>query len=328
MTEDNMLDDFFAHSLAMLPYLEDMARMVVDLSHRFPHMNIVEIDWTPIYPYPFLLQLFTRISARVLVGPELCHNDEWLGATQQYVSSFLKAVSSVRARYHSLLGWTAKCINADAKGVYKHRQRAADILRPVLQARMDAEAQGIEAGLEDGIQWLMDAYRANGKRPTAEQLALDETGFICGIHPQQLSHPALYPRMAAVPWTFSYGLHIPAGTQVSFPNRQLNLGQDIHPDATTFDAKCFFRRREGADADKFHFASVPGHSLNFGAGFHACPGRFLAKEAIKLIFVHMLTHSGFKYSEEGQQRPVDKPDNLQMLPNFATPIMFIEIPLK
>jgi hybrid polyketide synthase/nonribosomal peptide synthetase ACE1 len=43
MTQANMLDDFFAHSLAMPPYLEDMARMVVDLSHRFPHMNILEI---------------------------------------------------------------------------------------------------------------------------------------------------------------------------------------------------------------------------------------------------------------------------------------------
>ncbi|RYP68214.1 hypothetical protein DL769_005554 [Monosporascus sp. CRB-8-3] len=106
-----------------------------------------------------------------------------LGTTQQYVSSFLKAVSSVRARYHPLLRWTAKYVDADAKDVYKHHQRAADILRPVLQARMDTEAQGIEAEHEDGIQWLMDAYRANGKRPTAEQLALDEMGLaVASIH--------------------------------------------------------------------------------------------------------------------------------------------------
>ncbi|RYP45935.1 hypothetical protein DL768_007803 [Monosporascus sp. mg162] len=43
MTQDNMLDDFFSHSLAMPPYLKDMARMVAVLSHRFPHMNILEI---------------------------------------------------------------------------------------------------------------------------------------------------------------------------------------------------------------------------------------------------------------------------------------------
>jgi cytochrome P450 len=134
--------------------------------------------------------------------------------------------------------------------------------------------------------------------------------------------------MAAVPWTFSDGLHIPAGTQISFPNRQLNLDSDIHVDATTFDAKRFSRKREGADATKFHFASVSDDSLNFGAGFHACPGRFLAQEAIKLIFVHMLTNYDFKYSEEGQRRPADSPDNLLMLPNFATPIMFKEITTK
>jgi cytochrome P450 len=119
----------------------------------------------------------------VLVGPELCHNDEWLEATQQYVSSFLKAVSSVRARYHPLLRWTAKYIDADAKEVYKHRQRAADIIRPVLRARLDAEEQGTKVEHEDGIQWLINAYRANGKRPKAEQLAQDEMGLsVASIH--------------------------------------------------------------------------------------------------------------------------------------------------
>lgn len=119
----------------------------------------------------------------MLVGSELCHNDEWIGVTHQYVGSFLKAVSSVRARYHPLLRWTAKYLDADAKEVYKHHRRAADILRPVLRARMDAEEQGVSEQHEDGIQWLMNAYRANGKKPTAEQLALDEMGLsVASIH--------------------------------------------------------------------------------------------------------------------------------------------------
>lgn len=125
-----------------------------------------------------------------------------------------------------------------------------------------------------------------------------------------------------MPWTFSDGLSIPAGTQISFPNRQLNLDSDLHPDATTFDAKRFSRKREGADENKFHFASISEDSINFGAGFHSCPGRFLAQEAIKLIFVHLLIHYDFKWAEENYSRPDDKPDNLLMLPNFATPIMF------
>lgn len=131
-----------------------------------------------------------------------------------------------------------------------------------------------------------------------------------------------------MPWTSSDGLHIPAGTQISFPNGQLNLDPDIYPDATNFDPKRFYPKRKSADGNKFHFASVSDDSLNFGAGFHACPGVFLAQEAIKLIFVHMLTNYDFTYTEERQTRLEDKADNLIMLPNFATPILFKENPTQ
>jgi ent-kaurene oxidase len=132
-------------------------------------------------------------------------------------------------------------------------------------------------------------------------------------------------RLAVVPWTFKDGLHIPAGTQIGFANRQLNLDEDMHKEAHIFDAERFSRKRHGDDVTKFHFASVSADSLNFGAGAQACPGRFLAQDAIKLIFVHLLANYDVKYASEGQRRPVDMPDNLLMLPNFATPIMFKEI---
>ncbi|KAJ3534043.1 hypothetical protein NM208_g7715 [Fusarium decemcellulare] len=43
MMHENMLNDFYAYALGMNTYLEDMARIVSQLSHRFPHMNILEI---------------------------------------------------------------------------------------------------------------------------------------------------------------------------------------------------------------------------------------------------------------------------------------------
>ncbi|CAI4215820.1 unnamed protein product [Parascedosporium putredinis] len=43
MMEDNMLNDFYATSLGMQDYLQDLARMVGQLSHRYPHMNVLEI---------------------------------------------------------------------------------------------------------------------------------------------------------------------------------------------------------------------------------------------------------------------------------------------
>lgn len=43
MMKDNMLNDFYATSLGMREYLQDLARMVGQLSHRYPHMNVLEI---------------------------------------------------------------------------------------------------------------------------------------------------------------------------------------------------------------------------------------------------------------------------------------------
>jgi hybrid polyketide synthase/nonribosomal peptide synthetase ACE1 len=43
MTRENMLDEFFAQSVGMPSYLKEMARMVQELSHRYPHMNMIEI---------------------------------------------------------------------------------------------------------------------------------------------------------------------------------------------------------------------------------------------------------------------------------------------
>lgn len=48
MMKDNMLNDFYATSLGMEEYLQDMARMVGQLSHRYPHMNVLEIGEWPL----------------------------------------------------------------------------------------------------------------------------------------------------------------------------------------------------------------------------------------------------------------------------------------
>jgi hybrid polyketide synthase/nonribosomal peptide synthetase ACE1 len=43
MMEDNMLNDFYAYALGMEAYLTDLTRMIGQLSHRFPHLSVLEI---------------------------------------------------------------------------------------------------------------------------------------------------------------------------------------------------------------------------------------------------------------------------------------------
>lgn len=61
--------------------------------------------------------------------------------------------------------------------------------------------------------------------------------------------------------------------------------------------------RKAGEHAKFHFAYVNEDSINFGAGFHACPGRFSAEAEIKLILVELLIRFELKYPEGGERPP-------------------------
>ncbi|KAI6355345.1 copper-binding transcription factor [Pyricularia grisea] len=43
MVKNNMLNRFYTDALGMSPYTEDLARMVEHITHRYPHMNILEV---------------------------------------------------------------------------------------------------------------------------------------------------------------------------------------------------------------------------------------------------------------------------------------------
>lgn len=43
MVKKNMLNRFYSDALGMSPYTEDLARMVGHITHRYPHMNILEV---------------------------------------------------------------------------------------------------------------------------------------------------------------------------------------------------------------------------------------------------------------------------------------------
>ncbi|KAK7926620.1 cytochrome P450 [Apiospora marii] len=341
-------------------------------------------EWTSIMPYPLLLQIFNRIGQRVLVGPELGRNPEWLDLTQNYTTSLLQGTNTVRAKYTPSLRWLAKYLERDVKMVYKQRQRAAALLEPVLQSRLAARAEKQQQTdhHDDAIEWLIDDYHRKGMQVTAQEIAQDQLGLtLAAIHNTAatvlstlydlIDHPAslddirtevrqamgqhgggfdraalqslrhldsfmteslrmhsmpqvTVQRLALVPKTFHDGFHIPAGTQVMFANRQLNHDLDLYPDPERFDAKRFYDRDGN---NKHHFATVSDDFINFGSGFHACPGRFFAQDVIKLLLASLLIRYDFKYLEKGQKRPADMTDNLVVYPDVTVPILIKELSL-
>jgi cytochrome P450 len=121
-------------------------------------------------------------------------------------------------------------------------------------------------------------------------------------------------RSTVVPYTFSDGLHLPANTILSFPTYETTHDPDTYPNPDAFDGLRFYRMREQGDPTKFHFASVSNESTNFGAGFHACPGRFFVAYELKIIIAELLLNYDLKFAV-GTERPQDLCHDFNIAPN-------------
>lgn len=125
--------------------------------------------------------------------------------------------------------------------------------------------------------------------------------------------------------TFKDGLHVPAGTVVSFPNLRHNLDANLVPDAETFDGKRWLRRRLGFDVSKFQFASTAEDAFDWGGGLHACPGRFMAEVTIKLILIYLVTKYDMKLPEGGPERPVESRRFMDLTPDTSMPVLIRDL---
>ncbi|KAI1406848.1 cytochrome P450 [Hypoxylon sp. FL1857] len=341
-------------------------------------------DWTSIQPTPILNELFARIAARIMTGPELCRDEKWIQVVLSYTDATIKAIRGVRAKYHPSLRFLARYLDANTRSVLKLRRTAANMLRPSLEFRMSeptSNAREEGAKYNDAIKWLADVYRARSKQFSADQLAQDEfilnvasissaSATALSIIYDLVEHPDVVEeiraeitkvkneqgiwtrqslgtlwlldsfmkesmrlhtlqqltvqRTALVPWTFKDGFHLPTGTLISFASQQLNLDDDIYPSAASFDARRFLRKRQELDPNKFHFASVSDDYITFGAGFHACPGRFLAQDILKLMLIQLISRYDFRLAGDNQKRPQDIAYNFSNMPDMATQIVLRE----
>jgi cytochrome P450 len=129
--------------------------------------------------------------------------------------------------------------------------------------------------------------------------------------------------MTVEDFTFKDGLLIPAGTSIVMPSRLLGRDPALHTGADKFDAQRWKRKRDEGDATKFHFASLEDNMLPWGSGPHACPGRFLVQEVIKMIFIGLVTNYDIKFAD-GESRPPDLLQHAGANPNAMAMLLFRE----
>ncbi|KAK8063023.1 hypothetical protein PG997_015120 [Apiospora hydei] len=119
-------------------------------------------------------------------------------------------------------------------------------------------------------------------------------------------------RLFLQPYTFSTGFHAPAGTFVCMPacaepeDGGVENASSSHGSTTAFDGLRSFRASlptqavnvssSGTDSASKQplFTSPSPDILSFGFGKGACPGRFIASRALKIVLVKLLTEYEFK----------------------------------
>ncbi|KAI4207809.1 MAG: hypothetical protein LQ348_000446 [Seirophora lacunosa] len=213
------------------------------------------------------------------------------------------SIASVHSTSASLLS-----IVQDLASSGQYREEILDEMRSVQQERGTTWTKASLAKLNKLDSFMKESQRVN-------PIGLGKASQACLWN---LSTPILrlstvtVTRAAVKPYTFKDGFHLPANTLISFSMAELNRDPDVWPDSETFDGSRFLRMRQKGDANAWQFAFVGENSINFGAGTHACPGRYYVSQEIKIMLAHLLLHFDFKWPD-GKSRPAN------MVHDFATP---------
>ncbi|KAF9261891.1 cytochrome P450 [Marasmius fiardii PR-910] len=107
--------------------------------------------------------------------------------------------------------------------------------------------------------------------------------------------PVGITRIALKDYRFSNGVVIPAGTKVGVPSYHIHHDEATYPSPLEFNPTRFseLREKEG-EGIKHHMVTPTSDYLTFGAGKHACPGRFFAVNEIKALLAHVLMNYDIK----------------------------------
>ncbi|KAF3015944.1 hypothetical protein E8E14_012074 [Neopestalotiopsis sp. 37M] len=279
----------------------------------------------------------------------------WLRWTSRYLDKNVKTIHAVRRKGEAMInpvigarlaemndgvfkdgiGWLVKSYLADGKptdpdGIMQDTSfllaasvpSTTNTTLSILLDLVDVDHADVLTEVRDEISNVYSKHGSWTRQSLASLRVLDSF-----MKESQRIHNVQYntmQRMTLHEYVFKDGLRIPAGTPIVMPSRLLGLDPDLHANPEKFDARRWKRMREQGDATKFHFASLQDDMLPWGSGPHACPGRFLSQEIIKLILIHFVTTYDMKIPADDGHRPPDHPDHGTSNPNMMATLLFKE----
>ncbi|KOS19885.1 Ent-kaurene oxidase [Escovopsis weberi] len=109
-------------------------------------------------------------------------------------------------------------------------------------------------------------------------------------------------RLVLKPYTFSNGLHVPTGSVIYTPNSPLFEDERFYPDPQVFDGYRFSKMRDDPEKKTLApFTTASENSMHFGLGRHACPGRYMVADEIKLLLIYFLRNFDIAFADHGKR---------------------------
>ncbi|CAI7583247.1 Cytochrome P450 [Penicillium manginii] len=116
--------------------------------------------------------------------------------------------------------------------------------------------------------------------------------------------PATVHRIIKKDFTFTNGLKLPKGTLVFAPNTQLHMDERYYDNPEEFDAFRFHKLGKQSDKpSNYKIAGSTPRTRQFGDGKHACPGKQLAADLLRLILAHFLLKFDIRKCDEDSSYP-------------------------
>lgn len=130
-------------------------------------------------------------------------------------------------------------------------------------------------------------------------------------------------RKVMQPITLSDGTQLPAGTKILAAQAGISHDERFFKNPDELDALRFYRMRMASEesSNREQFTSLSDTNINFGAGKHACPGRFFASNVIKTVLAYYLINYDLRL-KPGTDRPLPMALVMTKAPNPSTEIEF------
>ncbi|KAK7460911.1 hypothetical protein VKT23_008839 [Stygiomarasmius scandens] len=170
--------------------------------------------------------------------------------------------------------------------------------------------------IEECIEELGWTKAAMGKMRKLDSF-LKETQRISG------TGAAVMNRKALKNFTFSDGTQVPAGTIISTAAYSLHHDEGYYKNPMEMEPFRFSNMRENEGESIKHQMVTPSTDfVLFGAGRHACPGRFFAVNELKCLVSYMLVTYDVKFENEDAGIPKEEWYADMVVPNRDAKVMF------